>query len=218
MSYKAIIAGATGLIGSHLLNILLNDSNYSEVMILVRKATDIQHTKLREVIVDFNKLDNYQQEITGHALFCCLGSTQKKTPDINVYYGVDHDYPLQLAQLALNNGVEQYHLVSSIGANTTAKNFYLKMKGETERDIEQAGLKCLHIYRPSQLTGNRKESRPLEKFISVIMQIIDPLLIGGLKKYRSIPAETVAKAMFSESLKNNEGVFIHSSDNIKQIA
>jgi uncharacterized protein YbjT (DUF2867 family) len=124
MSYKAIIAGATGLIGSHLLNILLNDSNYSEVMILVRKATDIQHTKLREVIVDFNKLDNYQQEITGHALFCCLGSTQKKTPDINVYYRVDHDYPLQLAQLALNNGVEQYHLVSSIGANTTAKNFY----------------------------------------------------------------------------------------------
>jgi hypothetical protein len=92
------------------------------------------------------------------------------------------------------------------------------MKGETERDIEQVGLKCLHIYRPSQLTGNRKESRPLEKFISVIMQIIDPLLIGGLKKYRSIPAETVAKAMFSESLKNNEGVFIHSSDNLKQIA
>jgi uncharacterized protein YbjT (DUF2867 family) len=218
MSYKAIIAGSTGLIGSHLLNILLNNDEYTHVISLVRRKTGIAHHKLREVVVDFDKLNEYEPVIAGHALFCCLGSTQKKTPDLKVYYKIDHDYPLQLAQLALKNGVTQYHLVSSIGANVNASNFYLKMKGETEVDIERVGLKTLHIYRPAQLTGNRKENRPIERITVGLMQIIEPLLIGCLKKYRSIPAQTVAEAMYNESLKNNEGVFIHSSDNIKQIA
>jgi hypothetical protein len=88
------------------------------------------------------------------------------------------------------------------------------MKGETEEDIQKVGLKCLHIYQPSLLTGDRKESRPAERFAISLMKIIDPILIGGLKKYRSIPAETVAQAMFNESKKKEEGVFIHSSDKI----
>ena len=218
MSNKAIIAGASGLIGSKLLNILLNEPAYNEVLILVRKVLPIEHQKLVQLIVDFDKLDEYAASINGHAIFCCLGSTRKKTPDLAVYRKIDHDYPVKLAQLGKQNGVEQYHLVSSLGANSKSSSFYLKIKGETEDDLQQVSLKCLHIYEPSFLTGDRAEYRPVERKTSVLMKLIDPLLIGGLKKYRSIPAQTVAQAMFNESIKNEEGVFIHPSDKIKLLA
>lgn len=218
MSKKAIIAGASGLIGSNLLNILLQQAFYDEVLVLVRKELPIIHYKLVQLVVDFNKLENHSQAINGHTLFCCLGSTKKKTPDLKEYRKIDHDYPVALAQLTKQNGVEQYHLVSSIGADSNSSNFYNRMKGETGDDIQKIGLKCLHIYEPSILIGNRKESRPLERIVTGLMKVIDPLLIGSLKKYRSIPAQTVAMAMYNESLKNEAGVFIHPSDKIKQLA
>jgi uncharacterized protein YbjT (DUF2867 family) len=218
MSKKVIIAGASGLIGSKLLNILLQQPNYDEILILVRKELPIEHKKLVQLVIDFDKLDEYSNAITGHAVFCCLGSTKKKTPDLSVYRKIDHDYPLKLAQLAKQNGVEQYHLVSALGANSSSSNFYTKMKGETEDDMQKVGLKCLHIYEPSLLTGDRAEYRPTERIATALMKVMDPLLIGGLKKYRSIPAQTVALAMFNESVKNEEGIFIHPSDKIKLLA
>jgi uncharacterized protein YbjT (DUF2867 family) len=218
MSNKAVIAGASGLIGSKLLNILLQEAYYHEVLILVRKELPVSHKKLVQLVIDFDKLDEHAGAITGHALFCCLGSTRKKTPDMTIYRKIDHDYPLRLAQLAEQNSVEQYHLVSAIGANSHSSNFYTKMKGEVEEAIEKVGLKCLHIYQPSILTGDRKESRPMERFSIGLMKLINPLLVGGLRKYRSIPAETVARAMFNESIKKQEGVFVHSSDQIKLLA
>jgi len=201
-----------------LLNILLNESYYDEVLILVRKELPVSHKKLVQLVIDFDKLDDHAAAITGHAVFCCLGSTVKKTPDLAVYRKIDHDYPLILAQLARQNDVEQYHLVSSIGANSQSSNFYTKMKGEVEEAIEKVGLNCLHIYQPSVLTGGRKESRPMERFIIGLMKVVDPLLVGGLKKYRSISAGTVARAMFNESIKKQEGVFVHASDKIKLLA
>ncbi|MDB5145645.1 MAG: NAD-dependent epimerase/dehydratase family protein [Mucilaginibacter sp.] len=218
MSNKAIIAGASGLIGSKLLDILLQKPDYDEILILVRKELPIAHKKLVQLVIDFDKLDEYSAAITGHAIFCCLGSTRKKTPDLSVYRKIDHDYPVKLAQLGKQNGVGQYHLVSSLGANSKSSNFYLKMKGETEDDIQQVDLKCLHIYEPSFITGDRAEYRPVERRTSVLMKVIDLLLIGSLKKYKSIPAQTVALAMFNESVKNEEGVFIHPSDKIKLLA
>lgn len=218
MSNKVIVAGASGLIGSKLLHVLLQKDNYDEVLILVRKELPVKNKKLVQLVIDFDKLEEHTAAISGHAIFCCLGSTKKKTPDLAVYRKVDHDYPLKLAQLAKLNGIEQYHLVSALGANSKSSNFYTKMKGETEDAIKNTGIKCLHIYQPSILTGNRKESRPAERFAIGAMKIIDPLLIGGLRKYRSIPAETVARAMFNESIKKQEGVFIHTSDNIILLA
>lgn len=218
MSNKVVVAGASGLIGSKLLNILLQQPGYDEILILVRNELPIADKKLVQLVIDFEKLDEYAGSITGHAVFCCLGSTTKKTPDLVEYRKIDHDYPVKLAQLAKRNGVKQYHLVSAIGANSKSSNFYTKMKGETEVDIERLGLKCLHIYQPSVLTGGRKESRPAERFAIGLMKIIDPILIGGLKKYRSITAQTVALSMFNESKKKEEGVFIHSSDKIKLLA
>jgi uncharacterized protein YbjT (DUF2867 family) len=218
MSYKAVIAGASGLIGSNLLQILLNDPTYDEVTILVRKGTGIQHEKLKELVIDFDELDDFAGEITGHAIFSCLGTTNSKTPDKGLYTKIDHDYPVKLAQLALANGVEQFHLVSSIGANSQSKIFYTKLKGETEEDISAVGIKTVHIYRPSLLIGKRKEIRLTERILTGLFYLVDPFLIGRLKKYRSIPAKTVAMAMFKQSLNNKEGVFVHPSDKIKELA
>jgi uncharacterized protein YbjT (DUF2867 family) len=218
MSYKAVVAGASGLIGSSLLDILLNAPEYDEVLILVRKELPLNHKKLVQLVIDFDHLDNHAASITGHAIFCCLGSTKKKTPDLAIYRKIDYEYPLELAKLAKKNGVKQYHLISALGADAASSNFYTKMKGEIEDAIGKVGLNCLQIYEPSILTGDRKESRPMERFAIGVMKLIDPLLIGSLKKYRSIPAKTVAKALFNQSLKNEEGIFVHPSDKIKLLA
>jgi uncharacterized protein YbjT (DUF2867 family) len=218
MAKKAIIAGASGLMGSCLLDILLHQPAYDEILVLVRKDLPVKHSKLTQMVVDFDKLDDYSARITGDVLFCCLGSTKKKTPDLKDYRKVDHDYPFHLAQIALKNGIGQFYLVSAIGANIKASNFYSKMKGETESDIIKVGLPSLHIYQPSFLAGDRKEDRPLEKFSVGLINIIDPLLIGKLKKYRSIDAATVASAMYKQSLENKPGVHIYSSDKIKELS
>jgi uncharacterized protein YbjT (DUF2867 family) len=218
MSLKAVIAGSTGLIGSKLLEILLAEPAYNEVIVLVRKETGRKHEKLREVVVDFAKLEDHAADIAGHAVFCCIGTTKKKTPNLDKYYEIEHDYPIKLAQLAAGNGVSQYHFVSSIGADKDSSAYYTKFKGQTEHDLQQLNFKTLHIYRPSLLTDDRKEFRLIEKMATGLMYVVNPLLIGSLKKYRSIPAQTVAHAMYNQSITKNEGVFIHSSDQIKQIA
>ncbi|MDB5148744.1 MAG: NAD(P)H-binding [Mucilaginibacter sp.] len=218
MAKKAVVAGSSGLIGSHLLQILLEQASYDEVLILVRKKTPLQHKKLTQLVIDFDQPETYKNELKGHALFCCLGSTKKKTPDLSIYRKIDHDYPLLLAQLARQNGIEQYHLVSSIGANKSSSNFYPKTKGETEDYITKVGLPALHIYRPSALTGERNEKRIIENIAIAVMKIINPLLFGSWKKYQSIPGATVAMTMYKQSIKNATGVFIYESDKIKQLS
>ena len=215
---KAIIAGASGLIGGLLLDILLQSSEYKEVTIFVRSQLPLKHNKLKQLVIDFDRLENYAAEVKGDAIFCCLGSTRKKTPDLAAYRKIDHDYPLMFAQMALKNGVGQYHLVSAIGADASSRNFYTKMKGETENDITKVGLNCIHIYRPSFLSGERKEKRVIERIVLPLMKLVDYFLIGSLKKYRSIPAKTVAMAMYKQSLINQTGVFIHPSDKIKELS
>ena len=213
-----MVAGASGLVGGKLIEILLSSSEYQEVVVLVRKRLSYENPKLTQVVIDFEKLDNYADAITGHALFCCLGSTRNKTPDLKEYRKIDHDHPLALVGIAAKNGIGQFHLVSAIGANALSSNFYTKMKGETEEAIKQVNVKAVMIYQPSFLLGNRSESRPLEKFAGALMKVIDPLLMGSLKKYRSIPAATVAMAMYKQSLLNSTGIFTYASDKIKELA
>ena len=217
MGKKAVLVGASGLIGSNLLTILLQDNFYDKVLVLVRKELPIHHSKLEQLITDFDQLNSYGSAINGEALFCCLGSTKAKTPDLKEYSKVDHDYPLQLAKIAFKNGMKQFHLVSSIGANAFSSNFYTKMKGQTESDIKKVRLNCLHIYQPSVLEGDRNEKRTSEKQILRFMKFIDPLLISIFKKYRSIPAPTVAMAMYNQSTKQMSGVFTWTSDKIKEL-
>lgn len=218
MVKRAIIAGASGLIGSSLLEILLSQPGYDEVLILVRRELPLSHPKLKQLVVDFSKLKEYSTSITGDVIFCCLGTTRKKTPDRNEYRKIDHDYPVQLAEIAKVNNIGQYHFVSSIGADASSSVFYTKLKGETENDIINIGLPGIYIYQPSFLTGERNEHRPEEKFVSFLVKIIDPLLFGSFKKYRSIAATTVAGVMYKQSLKNTDGVHIYVSDKIQQLS
>ncbi|TKC00693.1 Rossmann-fold NAD(P)-binding domain-containing protein [Pedobacter cryophilus] len=217
MKTSAIVLGASGLIGSHLLTLLLNDPHFDSIKIFVRKLLPIQHPKLIQIVTDFEHLELKKEEIKADIIFCCLGSTQKKTPDLAIYKKIDHDYPLYFAKEGLKNGLRQFHLVSALGANSKSANFYTKMKGDTEEDLKKLGISSLHIYQPSFLRGNRNENRPLEKIALVLIKVIDPLLIGSLKKYRSIAAEDVAKAMINESIKNKKGIFVHQSDQIKEL-
>ncbi len=218
MKYKAVIAGASGLIGNLLLEQLLNHPNYQEVLVLARQGLNLRHVKLKQLVVDFDRLDNYQNEINGHAFFCCLGTTRSKTPDQKIYRKIDHDYPVQLAKIGAKNSMQQFHLVSSLGADKNSSFFYTKLKGETEEDVKKVKFNSIHIYQPSLLIGNRQEKRTAEPIVTVLAKCIDPLLIGNLKKYKSINAETVAKAMVNQSLKNNSGVFTYPSDQIKKLA
>ena len=217
MKEKAILLGASGLIGSHLLRLLLESPAYGEVTIFVRKALPINHVKLKQIVTDFENFDVLNDNISAGIVFCCLGSTKSKTPNLKDYRKVDFDIPLRFAQLALKNGARQYHLVSAIGADATSSNFYTKLKGEIENAISALDYESIYIYEPSFLKGKREENRPLEKIILPMMRLIDLALIGSLKKYRSIDASDVAKAMFNESITNKRGIFVHNSEQIKRL-
>ncbi len=218
MALKAVIAGGSGLIGSELINCLLHREEFSEILALVRTPLSYSHPKLKQIIVSFDSLETYTSQISGDILFCCLGSTARKTPNLKDYRKVDYYYPLSLAEIAKTQRFDQYHLVSSLGANPDSVSSYLKMKGEVEIAIQQTGLQSVHIYRPSQLTGKRKEKRQFEKFTIGFMKILNPFLAGPLKKYRSISAAKVASAMVNQSVKKLKGIHIYNSDQIRQLA
>lgn len=214
---EAIIAGATGSIGSCLLRQLLDDPHYTKITALVRKEMPLQHPRLVQLVVDFNHLDNHQEHIKGDVVFCALGTTKNKTPDKEQYRKIDYQYPLDLAFIALQNGAAQYHLVSALGANEKSAIFYSKLKGEVERDLKTIPFKAIHIYRPSLLDGDRKERRITESIMIKMMHLINPLLIGSLKKYRSIKIEKVASAMLKQSLKPLNGTYTYDSDEIERL-
>ncbi|UEG53416.1 NAD(P)H-binding protein [Mucilaginibacter daejeonensis] len=218
MSNKAVIAGASGLTGGHLLRNLLDAPEYDEVFALVRKELPVTHPKLVQLIINFDLLHSFAHAINGKAVFCCLGTTKAKTPDPKAYQHIERDIPVKLAQIASGNGVSQFHYMSSVGADASSGNTYLKAKGQTEEAISKLSFQAVHVYRPSLLIGDRGEIRLGEKLAGAIMKIVDPLLLGDLKRYQSIPAATVAQAMYKTSLKRDEGVLIHPSHNIKQIA
>lgn len=218
MGKKAIILGSSGLIGSNLLTLLVQHEGYESVTVFVRNKIELDHPKLKQIITDFKNLEHLKDEITGDVIFCCLGSTKKKTPDLDQYKKVDHDYPLYFAHEGLKNGIKSFHLVSALGANSKSSNFYTKMKGETEDALKAVEFDSTYIYQPSFLRGNRAENRPMEKIMLPIMSIVDLILFGPLKKYQSIEALDVAKAMLNESITNKRGIFVLESDKIKELA
>lgn len=217
MSKKAILIGATGLIGADLLKKLLANENYEKVLVIARKTIDVSHSKLNQLVINFDELGKHEAEIVGDDIFCCLGTTAKKTPDKTLYKKIDYQYPLDVAKIALKNGAKSYHLVSAMGANVKSSIFYNRTKGEVERDLEKLNFDSTHIYRPSLLDGSRSEQRFAEKTMNVIMRLFNPLLIGSLKKYRSIKIEKVASAMLKQANKNLKGNYIYLSDEIENL-
>ena len=206
---KAILFGSSGFVGSFLLNELLNNSDYEKVTVVVRKNLDINHPKLKTLIGDYNSLPLLKDNIIADDVFITLGTTKKNTPDQVEYYHVDHDYPVLASKIAKENGAKSVFLLTSVGANQNSGIFYVKTKGETERDIIARDYDHTHIFRPSMLMGSRKEYRPMEKAIITLWSVINPLFVGKMSKNKGITGENVAMAMNNAAKNQTEKVKIY---------
>lgn len=210
-SYKtALVIGATGLVGKQVLNYLLASPIYNQIKILTRRASGIQHEKLNEIFFDFDKPD--ASLVKADDIFCCLGTTIKKAGSEEAFKKVDFQYPLQIGRLGKLNGSSKYLIVSSMGADSKSFIFYNRVKGEIEKELTDLHYETLHILRPSLLLGDRGgEARFGEKIGEVLAKILDPVMIGPLKKYAAIDSEKVAKGLVELAQFPGKGVFIHDS-------
>lgn len=215
---NALVLGANGLVGLHTIELLLQSEQFQHVYAVSRRGIDIEHPKLIQIKADVDTIAEKIQSLKIDCLFSCLGSTRKKTPNLKDYYRVDYVYPLLVADILKQNGCETVCLVSALGANAESRNFYMTLKGEAEQDMEKIGFATLHILQPSLIKGKRNESRLAEGLASGLFTIIDPLLIGGWKKYRSIQAKDIASAMVNMVLGEQEGIHRYSTDRIKELA
>jgi uncharacterized protein YbjT (DUF2867 family) len=210
----AIISGATGLVGEQLLNQLLADPFFGKVTAVVRNPIERTHDNLEQRVIDFGMLTQAMSRIQADYGFCCLGTTIKAAGSREKQFVVDHDYVVAFARGCLNAGVTRFAVVSSIGANAESSNFYLRTKGEMERDVMLVPFISIFILQPSFLLGERKEFRAGEKAGIAIMKVINPLLAGGLKKYRGVEASAVARCMITKIRSESVGVKTIRSDEI----
>jgi uncharacterized protein YbjT (DUF2867 family) len=199
---KATIIGATGLVGSHLLTLLLEDGRISSVTVLGRRPTGVAHAKLRDVVVDFRAPVTFSALVTGDVLFSALGTTIRAAGSEAAQYEVDHGIQLRVAQAARRNGMPACVLVSSAGASPRARLFYSRMKGELERDVEALGFERLRILRPGPLDGERREHRPGERWALRVLRPLAPVLPAAA---RPVHAAVVARAAVRAALDPTPG-------------
>lgn len=204
----ALLAGASGLVGGHCLRLLLAEPAYGRVIALGRRALPLQHPKLEQKLVDFAHIADLVPRADD--VFCCLGTTIKRAGSQAVFRRVDHDYVVALAQAAKGAGARRCLLVSAVGANPRSRIFYSRVKGEVERDVGAVPFAAVHIFRPSLLVGERHEPRPLERLSALLFGALAPLLVGPLRSYRPIAAQTVAQAMLRAALGTATGVHVHA--------
>lgn len=213
----AIILGATGLTGGILLEKLLQDDRYEKIKVFSRQHVSQKHPKIEEFLINLFELEKVGGLFTGDEVFCCVGSTQRKTPDEELYRMVDFGIPATAARLSKLNGIRTFEVISAMGANENSRFFYNRTKGEMEGAVLEHRIENTYILRPSLIGGDRDESRPMEYAWKKIMTLGDHLLVGKLKKYRSIHPETIASAMvYLANAKYESGRI--ESDEIKRIA
>jgi uncharacterized protein YbjT (DUF2867 family) len=191
----ALLFGATGLVGSHLLNLLISNNNYSKIKVFVRSSIELNDPKIEIIQTDFNNLKNHREDIKGDDCFFCIGTTKKNSPDKNEYKRVELEVPKQVAQIAKSNLVNSFVFVSSGYADPKSSGDYLKFKGLVEEELKRLNFSKLGIMRPSFLLGNRQEKRVGEKIGIFVFKLLSPLFLGPLKKMKPIHSATVAKAM-----------------------
>lgn len=217
MPRTALLLGATGLVGGHCLQLLLQDNAYEKVVALVRKPLARSHPKLESLVVDFESLERNAAHMRTHDIFCCLGTTIKQAGSQAAFRKVDFEYPYHLAQLAADNAAEQFLLVSALGANARSTIFYNRVKGEIEDAIAALPFRAVHLMQPSLLLGERQETRRGERLGEAVFHATAPIWIGPLRKYRPIAAHTVARAMLHLALQQRQGVFKHESHLIQKM-
>lgn len=213
----ALLVGATGLVGSFVLEQLLQDSSFDSVVVLSRKSLNKNNPKLKEVIVNFDELGKYSNDIKADAVFCCLGTTIKAAGSQEAFKKVDYEYPLRVAEIAKQNGTQTYLLISALGSSKSSIIFYNRVKGEVEEAIGKLNFNAFHILQPSLIIGERKESRMGEGIAQKLSPVYDTLMFGPLTKYKSIKAEQIAKAMIHFSKSDAKGTLRHESDELQKV-
>ena len=207
MIRNALVAGATGLVGSELISLLIKTEYYNSVHVITRRPFDLEHLKITSHTIDFDKIGSFNPNAFIHDLFICLGTTMKKAGNREAFRKVDYGYVIELARWALKNKVERLSVISSVGANPASGNFYLRTKGQMELQLPH-----LIILRPSLLVGKREEFRLGERLGAIFMQPLSYLMTGKMKKYRPIQARTVAHALFYHTIHANEASQIIEND------
>jgi uncharacterized protein YbjT (DUF2867 family) len=215
----ALVAGSNGMIGAQLLPLLLQAPQYTRVHALSRRPLPFDHPRMANRVVRFEA--SLQAQLKGlqcQDAFCCLGTTMRDAGSQSAFRAVDHDLVLEFSQLALSCGAERLVVVSAVGANAASKNFYLRVKGETEKALELLRFRALDILQPSLLLGSRRGLRPLELAAQAGMWLVNPLLLGSWARYRAIAATTVAAAMCGVAASGRRGVYRYTHDGIVSLA
>ncbi len=213
MKKTAIILGATGLTGNTLLHKLIEDDRYGRIKLFSRSKIEGLPNKVTQFIGNLLELDRFKANFTADEVYCCIGTTAKKTPNKRIYKQIDYGIPVNAARLSKENGIQTFLVISALGADKKSSVFYNKTKGEMEYDVLQKHIKHTFILRPALIGGERKDHRILETIGLVVFKFIDPLLIGTLKKYKITNAEHIAQTMLY--LANNtkhSGSIITSSE------
>lgn len=194
MNKTAIVIGATGLVGKQLVEILFTNKEYQTVKVFSRRSAGLANEKLEEHLVDFDKFENWKDDVSGDVLFSSMGTTIKQAGSKDAQYKVDYTYQYQVAKAAAENGVKQLVLISSLGANPKSSIFYSRIKGELDQAVEKLSFKSVCVLRPSALIGDRPEERAGEKTMIKTTEFFSKIL-PFLKKYKPIDATIVAAAM-----------------------
>jgi uncharacterized protein YbjT (DUF2867 family) len=220
MKKKAIVVGATGLIGGFCLQELLKNSQYGQVLALVRKPLELKHPKLKQLVVNFDHLEKYAKQLKANDVYCCLGTSRKKSPTPEAYRKIEFEYAFKLASITSRNKADKFLTVSSVGANSDSPYFYLQTKGEVEDVISSLRFKAVHIFRPSFITGesDRRERRPMEAALELVLKPLSFLFIGPIRKYRPMAGKTIARAMVHAANNKLQGVHIWEAKMIEDLS
>jgi uncharacterized protein YbjT (DUF2867 family) len=208
----ALLFGSSGLIGGHLLNILIQNNYYNNIKIFVRSEPEIKVSKIEIIKTDFNDLNKHIKDIKGDDCFFCIGTTKKNSPDKNEYKRIERDMPVEIAKIAKANSVNSFIYVSSGFADPKNSGAYLRYKGEVEEELQKLNFSKLGIMRPSFLMGNRKEKRIGEKIGIFLFKLLSPLFLGPLKKMKPIHSKTVANAMIKAANENVQKSIFESNE------
>lgn len=218
---KVLLAGASGLVGNHTLEFLLEDPAVTDIVLILRSRLLLSHTKITQVITPFDQLDSVSLKDYGidhiDCALCSLGSTIKKAGSQKAFQTIDCTYVLNFADLAKTWGAKKFAVISALGADSRSAVFYKRVKGEMEEGLKLKGFETLLIIRPSLLLGERKEHRPAEKFFIQLSPLINKTLIGPLKKYRGIEAKKVASHLAGAIHTEERGEVIIENDQMLSI-
>jgi uncharacterized protein YbjT (DUF2867 family) len=214
----ALLAGGSGLVGGYVLAALLDAPDFSRVYAISRRQLNRDHFRLANRIVQFDRLEEQLKGMRCHVAMCCLGTTIRTAGSQQAFRKVDLDYVVAFAKAARAAQAQRFIVLSSAGASSTSRHFYLRVKAEMEEALTGLGFPALDILQPSLLLGLRREMRPLEALSMLGMPLINPFLLGSKEQYRAIPARTVAAAMLGAARSGRRGVSRFTYAGIKTLA